>query len=89
MDSILTYTHKVEPGPEDPATVEMTVTPQIEKLMQGDPFFLEIEMLQGVRETRPEGMTYYHFTISDPDKIKMVKAFALYMLGGCTIPNPS
>lgn len=55
----------------------MTITPEMETMFKGDPFFLELEMLQGEKKILEDGMISYRITIADPDKAELVKEFAL------------
>lgn len=59
------------------ATLEMTISPDIEELFKKAPFFLEIEMLQGERNSLPDGRIGIKIEIHDEDKIEMVKEFML------------
>jgi hypothetical protein len=58
----------------------MTITPDMEVIFKGDPFFLEIEMLQGEREVEPDGRIKYSITIKDNGKIELVKEFCLKLI---------
>jgi hypothetical protein len=62
---------------ENVATINMTISPFMEKEFSGFPFFLEIEMLQGNRKQLKDGRVKYKIQITDPEKILMVKEFCL------------
>lgn len=62
---------------DDYATLTMEITPEMEKQFKGEPFFLEIEMLQGDREELENGMIKYKCVINDHDKAELMKEFVL------------
>ncbi len=65
---------------KDIATVEMEITPYIEDLLKKEPFFLEIEMLQGTREVLNDGRIKYEIKIVDHTKQDIIKEFVLKMI---------
>jgi hypothetical protein len=72
--------HQINTDNLDPAELEMRITPEIENLMKGEPFFLEIEMLQGTRTELQDGRIEYKIQITDPAKKEMVVEFLLKMI---------
>jgi hypothetical protein len=67
-----------------PSILEMTISPELEDQFKGEPFFLEIEMLQGKREIKPDGRIYFELDIDDVDKVRTVKLFILHMMSQST-----
>lgn len=63
-----------------PAELEMTVTPDIEQILKGHPFFLEIEMLKGFITKLPDGRKQFKVIIHDQDKGKIVYEFVLKII---------
>ena len=64
----------------EPATLEMELTPEMEKCLKGEPFFLEIEMLQGEKQDLPDGRVRYTLIIQDQFKIDLIKEFVLKLI---------
>lgn len=60
--------------------LKMTISKEIEDLFKKEPFFLEIEMLQGNRKVLKNGMIKYSITISDPDKQIVIREFVLKII---------
>lgn len=59
------------------AQLTMEITPVMEEIFKGAPFFLEIEMLQGERQSLTDGRTKYVIEITDIDKAELLKEFFL------------
>jgi hypothetical protein len=72
---------------QEPATLEMTVTPTMEQQMKDAPFFLEIEILQGEREDLKDGRIRYKIEIHDMDKAELVKEFILKVISKSLLIN--
>ena len=72
---------------KDLAQIKMTITPNIEKMMKGEPFFLEIEMLQGSRKVLKDGRIKYRIEVADPHKQEIVKEFVLKMISKSHLQN--
>lgn len=62
---------------KEPALLEMTITKVMEAEFKGPPIFLEVEMLQGVRNELPDGRIYYKVKIYDEFKAEMMLEFCL------------
>jgi hypothetical protein len=59
--------------------VTLELSPIIKKIFTGEPLCLEIEMLQGKSYPLKDGMTRYVFTVTDPEKMRMLEDFAVMM----------
>lgn len=57
--------------------LRMTISPEMETMFKKEPFFLEIEMLQGSKRVLKSGMIKYKLTVADHDKQQMIKEFIL------------
>lgn len=64
----------------------MELTPEMEKVVK-EQFNLEIEMMQGDKESLPGGMTKYTIKIYDDQKCEMVKEFVLKMISESHLKN--
>lgn len=67
------------------ATVEMTLTPYMEKRLIDD-FNLEIEVLQGSREQLADGRARISITVRDADKGELLRRFCLYCIAHAEQP---
>jgi len=70
-----------------PAELDMTISKDMEKMFMSDPFFLELEMLQGEKESLPDGRTRYKLTITCPIKSDLIKQFCLKVVAGKVCNN--
>lgn len=67
------------------ATVEMTLTPYMEKRIIEE-FNLQIEVLQGSREALDDGRARISITVHDPDKGELLRRFCLYCIANAEQP---
>lgn len=71
----------------EPAICTMELTPDMERLFKGEPYFLEIEMLQGEREVLEDGRVKYIIEVHDPQKQEIIKEFCLKMISKSHLNN--
>lgn len=67
----------------------MTITKEVESILKGDPFFLEIEMLQGERIEMTDGRLWYKIEIADSDKSELMREFVLKMISNSHNASPN
>jgi len=70
-----------------PATLDMTISKDMEKMFMSHPFFLELEMMQGEKEILSDGRTRYKITITCPIKSDLMKQFCLKVVAGNVCKN--
>jgi hypothetical protein len=64
---------------DEGATITMELTTEFAKTIR-DRLNIEIEMLQGIIEPMPDGRTRYIITVTDPDKMELLREFALKLI---------
>lgn len=78
MKSVCHYFNHQPMKTSDTATVEMTLTPEMEQTFK-EYFNLEIEMMQGITEHLPNGQTKFTIEVA-PDKAELIKEFMLKVI---------